>query len=146
MSAGVSEDTSELLLSGWSWGTNTTYNAGWGHWSHWCDTRKVDPISCGVQPFLEFITSLFTEGLEYSSINVIWSAISTTHEQIEGTPIGQHPLVKQLFKGIYNKRPPKPHYSNTWEVSVPGETGRKQGLVSQNSVKKVNSSNDTGSS
>ena len=33
------------------------------------------------------------------------------------TPIGQHPLVSRLMKGIYNSRPPEPQYSTTWDVS-----------------------------
>ena len=39
-----------------------------------------------------------------------------THKPIEGVPIGQYPLVKRLFKGVYNSRPPQPSYTDTWEV------------------------------
>ena len=35
---------------------------------------------------------------------------------MDGIPIGQHPLVKQLFKGVYNSRPPQPRYTHTWDV------------------------------
>ena len=31
--------------------------------------------------------------------------------------MGQHPYVVSLLKGILNKRPPKPRYSQTWDVS-----------------------------
>lgn len=41
-----------------------------------------------------------------------------THDYIEGIPIGQHPLVTHLMKGVYNSRPPKPRYSVTWDVDV----------------------------
>ena len=41
-----------------------------------------------------------------------------THPQVEGSPIGQHPLVSRLLKGVYNKRPPMPRYSSTWDVDV----------------------------
>ena len=115
---GVSKQTSELLLAGWSGGTNTAYQSGWKRWGSWCQGRKIDPISGRVQPFLDFITSLFQEGLQYGSINTIRSAVSTTHLPIEGAPIGQHPLVKQLFKGVYNSRLPQPRYLHTWDVSV----------------------------
>jgi len=37
---------------------------------------------------------------------------------IEGLPMGQHPLVSRLLKGIYNTRPPQPRYSTTWNVDV----------------------------
>ena len=56
--------------------------------------------------------------LEYRSINVIRSAVSSTHAPLEGSPIAQHPLVSQLLRGIYNSRPPRPHYTCTWDVDV----------------------------
>jgi len=84
----------------------------------WCQGRKVDPVSCGVQPFLDFLTSLFEEGLQYRSINTIRSAVSSTHHAIDGSPIGSHPLVRQLFKGVYNTRPPQPRYAHTWDVNI----------------------------
>ena len=61
---------------------------------------------------------MFKDGLEYRSINVIRSAVSTTSASLEGSPIGQHPLVSQLMKGIYNSRPPRPRYTCTWDVDV----------------------------
>ena len=100
--AGVSQQAAELLVAGWSRGTNSAYESAWKRWLGWCDSRQVDPISCGVYPFLDFIGSLFAEGLQYRSINGIRSAVSMTHDPIEGTPIGQHPLVKHLLKGVYN--------------------------------------------
>ena len=52
--------------------------------------------------------TLFSEGLQYRSINTIRSAVSMTHNQMEGVPLGQHPLVSRLFKGMYNSRSPQP--------------------------------------
>jgi len=115
---GVSDQTSELSLTGWSRGTNMAYQSGWNKWVSWCQGRKVNPISCGVQPFLDFISTLFQEGLQYRSINSIRSAVSSTHQPIDGSPIGQHPLVRQLFRGVYNSRPPQPRYTHTWDVNT----------------------------
>ena len=39
-----------------------------------------------------------------------------THRHVEGVPIGQHPLVTQLLKGVYNTRPPKLRYTEMWDV------------------------------
>ena len=41
-----------------------------------------------------------------------------THQQVEEIPIGQHPLVTRLIKGVHNSRPPKPHYTVTWDVDI----------------------------
>ena len=117
-STGVSKQTSELLIAGWSKGTNTAYESGWKRWTGWCEGRKINPISAGVQPFLDFLTFLFQEGLQYRSINTIRSAVSSTHQSIEGIPIGQHPLVKQLLRGVYNSRPPQPRCTHIWDVNL----------------------------
>ena len=59
---------------------------------------------------------MYEEGLQHRTLNVIRSAVSMTHNSIEGHPIGQHPLVSRLLKGVYNLRPPKPRYTSTWDV------------------------------
>ena len=56
--------------------------------------------------------------MHYRSINTIQSAVSMTHDNIEGTPMGQHPLVSRLLRGICNSRPPQPRYSATWDVDI----------------------------
>ena len=116
--AGVSGRATELLLAGWSKKTNTVYQSGWSRWTSWCNKREVNPLSCGIQPFLDFLSDLFREGLKYRTINLIRSAVSMTHVPIESTPIGQHPLVSRLMKGVHNSRPPEPQYSTTWDVSI----------------------------
>ena len=30
--------------------------------------------------------------------------------------MGKHPLIKQLVQGAFNRNPPKPRYSDTWDV------------------------------
>ena len=115
---GVSSEAAQLLLSGWSKGTNTAYQSAWKRWVSWCITRKVDPLSCSVHPFIDFLAGLFSEGLQYRSINTIRSAVSMTHKQVDGVPLGQHPLVSRLFKGMYNARPPQPRYRGTWDVDI----------------------------
>jgi len=116
--AGISEEAAQLLLSGWSKGTNTTYQSAWKKWVSWCISREIDPLSCPVQPFLDFLAGLHAEGLKYRTINTIRSAVFMTHNQIEGIPLGQHPWVSRLFKGMYNSSPPQPRYASTWDVDI----------------------------
>jgi len=40
---GISGEAAELLLSGWSKGTNTAYQSTWKKWISWCMQRQVDP-------------------------------------------------------------------------------------------------------
>ena len=56
--------------------------------------------------------------MQYRSVNTIRSTVSMTHVHIEGIPVGRHPLVSQLLKGMYNLCPPQPPYSTTWDVDI----------------------------
>lgn len=137
LAGGISEEASKLLAAGWSKGTNDTYQSGWKRWNSWCTEREVDPFSCSVKYFLEFLTSLFKEGLQYRTINTIRSAVSMTHDSIEGIPMGKHPLVSRLFKGIHNLRPPQPRYVTTWDVDMVVEYCRSMGQNNTLSLKQL---------
>ena len=75
-------------------------------------------VESNCSPFLDFLADLFEQGLQHQTINVIHSAISMTHLQVEGISIGQHPLVARLIKGVHNSRPSKPRYTVTWDVDT----------------------------
>ena len=66
---------------------------------------------------MTFLSDQFDNNLQYRTVNVLRSAISSIHPWIEGKPVGQHPLVIRLMKGIANERPPKPRYTTTWDVA-----------------------------
>ena len=51
-------------------------------------------------------------------MNVYHSGLSATHPHIEGYNVGEHPLVVQLLRGIFNSLPPTPRYTYTWDVST----------------------------
>ena len=42
--AGLLQQAADLLVAGWSQGTNTAYNSGCRRWSYWCESRHVDPF------------------------------------------------------------------------------------------------------
>ena len=135
LKGGVSKRASDLMLAGWSKGTNSTYQSSWSKWNSWCVTRELNPFSTDVQFFLDFLAELFEQGLQYRSINTIRSAVSMTHSKVEGVPIGQHPLVSRLLKGIHNTRPPQPRYHSTWDVDVVTEFVISLGANEQLSIK-----------
>ena len=54
-------------------------------------------------------------GVSYFECLSLSSVCSTP--QIEGYNVGEHPLVVQLLKGIFNSRPPAPRYTYKWDVS-----------------------------
>jgi len=114
----LSEEASDLLLASWREKSGRTYDSLFGKWVSWCDKRNSDPISGPVSEVVNFLTELFEQGYQYRSINNYRSAISSAHDLVDGRNIGQHPLVCRLLKGVFNKRPPLPRYSDTWKVDT----------------------------
>ena len=113
---GFSEGTVEILQQSRRLGTQATYNSAWKKWSSWCNERGFNPFQCSMVDILDFLTESVESGLEYATINGYRSALSAYHPQIEGFKVGQHPTVCTFMTGVFNKNPPKPRYSETWDV------------------------------
>ena len=115
-STGLSNIAVELLSNSVKASTAKSYNCSWTIWSRWCDKRQSNPILCPINEILISLAEKYSEGKEYRTINVFRSAISSTHIHIDNKPVGQHPLVIRLMKGISISRPPQPRYHTTWDV------------------------------
>ena len=115
---GLSAEAFDLLCSAWRGSTEKSYAVAWRKWSLWCQSTERDPLSASLEDIVEFLTSEFQAGFQYSTINSIRSALSATLPPIDGTPVGQHPLVSRLLQGIFNRRPPLPKYNSTWDVNT----------------------------
>lgn len=87
-------------------------------WNDFCLARQLSPSSPTINLILQFLTHLYEKGLGYVSVNTARSSLSTILGNIDNQPIGSHPLVVRLMKGIANKRPPSCKYDVTWDVSL----------------------------
>ena len=116
--AGLSKTATELLSNSVKASTSKSYNCSWAKWSSWCQKRQSNPVLGPIEEILTFLAELFSDGKEYRTINVFRSAISSAHVYIDGKPVGQHPLVVRLMKGISISRPPQPRYQHTWDVAA----------------------------
>ncbi|KAM4771089.1 integrase/recombinase xerD homolog [Rhinophrynus dorsalis] len=115
---GLSESTKFLMSEAWAPGTKACYNSCWSIWTRWCLERDMDPISTDLTNVLNFLSSCFQQGKAYRTINCYRSSISTGHIQVDNLPIGQHPWVHKLMKGIRLNRPPTCRYSTLWDVNL----------------------------
>ena len=73
---GASQRAQEIILSGWREGTRKQYLVYLEKWLGFCADGTHDPISSSVEVVLDFLTSLFDDGLGYSAINTTRSALS----------------------------------------------------------------------
>ena len=113
----ILEEGTELLLASWRQKSSKSYDSLFRKWVDWCNQRHSDPVSGPISEVVNFLAHMFKEGYQYRSLNAYRSAISSVHEKADGYKVGQHPLVSRLLKGVFNQRPPKPHYEVTWDVT-----------------------------
>ena len=55
---------------------------------------------------LVYLTHLYEKGFSWSTIGIHRSTLSMTMAPIDGVKVGDHPLVKKLVSGVFNKRHP----------------------------------------
>ena len=127
----------DLLISATPRSTQKTYESSWKRWCSWCVSEKSNPISASLNNILSFLSNCFDDGLQYRSINVMRSTLSSTHPKIDGYAVGQHPYVLNVMKGILNNRPPKPQYSYTWDVRQVTKYMKQMGSNASLSLKQI---------
>jgi hypothetical protein len=116
--AGLSSTAIDLLTNSVKTSTTKAYNCSWSQWSRWCEGRESDHVLDPVSEVLTFLAEQFEQGKLYRTINVLRSAISSAHVYVDNKPIGQHPLIIKLMKGVSISRPPQPRYQHTWNVAT----------------------------
>ncbi|XP_064476275.1 uncharacterized protein LOC135390510 [Ornithodoros turicata] len=117
--SGLSGAASELIAASWRRGTRLVYDSCWRKWDCWCNERAVNPFSPPLTQVLNFLAHLHSdEHLAYRTINCYRSALSQTIGTCEGYPLGEHPAVSRLLRGVFNLNPPRPRYSTTWPVET----------------------------
>ena len=115
---GFSKESTDLLMDKWRDGTKVSYQSAWRKWSSWARGRTIDPFQATVAHIVNFLSSMHREGKVYSTINGYRSAISAIHPHIEKRPVGEHKDIRAVIAGIFNRNPPKPRYSNFWDVEA----------------------------
>ena len=114
---GFSAEVVELLLGAVRDNTHSAYDSGWKIWSDWCLGRSNDPL-CNAVPVVASFLAEQSKSKAYSTVNIYRSTLSSVLERIDGLPIGQHPEIVLLIKGIFNRRPPLAKFNSTWDVDV----------------------------
>ena len=114
----LSGEAADLLLSSWRQKSSQSYDSLCKKWIGWCTERQANPVSGPIEDVVNFLAHLFHEGYQYRSLNAYRSAIASMHTPVDGSSIGQHPLVSRLLKGAFQTRPPLPRYQGIWDVSI----------------------------
>lgn len=78
----------------------------------------MDEATPSITDCINFLARLHHQGAGYSSVNAARSALSAAVSVQGSGPVGDHPLVKRLLRGVYLRAPPTPRYSYVWDVNV----------------------------
>ena len=113
----VSKEVIEVLMASWRPGTKKQYSTYLNKWLEFCSKRKIDYSSPKISEAVEFLMTLHSQGLSYSSINTARSALSSILKLDNCDNFGTHPLVTRFMRGIYKLIKPKPKYNQIWDVS-----------------------------
>lgn len=94
--------------------TRKQYESALNQWISYCQIQNIDPLLDSVPTVISFLTKKFNEGLSYSSLNTIRSAISL----VLGPHIGTDDRLSRFFRGIFKLRPKNPKYEIVWDPSI----------------------------
>ena len=67
---------------------------------------------------MDYLSYFFDLGYEYRTVGCRRSAISAYHEYVDNKPVGQHPHICALLKGVFNEHPPQPRYVFIWDIQT----------------------------
>lgn len=115
---GFSTETRKLLSASWRKGTQKDYTSKFRKFNSWCSTKQVDPYTASLNEVADFLTSLYTGGLQYRTIAGYRSMLSAVLPPVGNFPVGQHPHIIRLLKGVFNSRPPKVRLLPEWDLPL----------------------------
>ena len=80
-----------------------------------CSSKGFDPYKATPAQAVDFMTDLFEQGLGYSAMNTVRSALSPVLHSPTGVSFGELPTVKQLLNGVFQENP---HYPDTLSLGI----------------------------
>ena len=113
---GYSSDASHLLMSSWREPTQKAYNTYVAKWNQYTSQHQIAVSAPKLPHVINFLTDLFKNGASYSAINttrsalsaILPSALSAILPHTPSGPVGAHPDVCRLLKGVFEQRPALP--------------------------------------
>ncbi len=90
-SEGFTKCVRDIIMSSWRDKTKRQYNVYLRRYQTFCGRQRVDPLSCDIHIFINFLHELYEEGLGYSTINTARSAISSLNG------LGSSPVITRFI-------------------------------------------------
>ena len=114
----LSSSAKEIIMASWHPGTGKQYHSYLGRWEKFCAQKAIVVEDANIENGVDFLPSLYEDGLGYSAINTARSALSSVLTSPGNVSFGNHPLVSRFLKGVFELKPSLPRYHRIWDVSV----------------------------
>ena len=112
----IPEEIAEIITESWRHATKSKYEAIPKKWKQHALSRNEDPIDTSVESVLSFLHGMYTKGCLYNGLCGARSALSSA-VCIKGFPkLSHHPMISRYLKGIFNRHPPLPKYTQIWDI------------------------------
>ncbi|CAC5387458.1 unnamed protein product [Mytilus coruscus] len=115
---GFSQSAKTLLSASWRDGTKKDYSSKFEKFNSWCGERQIDPYSANLNQGADFLAYLFHSGLQNRTIAGYRSMLSAVLPPVKNFPVGQHPNIVRIIKGVFNSRPPKVKVLPEWNLEL----------------------------
>lgn len=113
---GFSEKSCKLLSASWRTGTQKDYRSKFRMFCTWCREQNIDPYTASLKDCVNFLTFKFHKGSAYRTIAGYRSMMSSVLPPVDKFPVGQHPYVIRLLRGVFNERPPAKKLVPEWNL------------------------------
>lgn len=114
----LSKEVMTFLRFTWRDSTRKVYASYLKKWATFCLSRGYDMYEPENSNIMDFLFSLIKKGASYSAVNTARCALSAVLPWREGKSIGCNEFVCMLVRAAGNFNPPKPRYSEFWDVSL----------------------------
>ncbi|XP_045775512.1 uncharacterized protein LOC123874302 isoform X1 [Maniola jurtina] len=103
----------DIMLSSLAESSIKQYDVCLKKWFTHCNRNSINMLEAPVPEVLQFLTSLYSSGAQYGTLNSCRAALSL----ILGSNISKDERIVRFFKGVFRLRPPLPKYNITWDTS-----------------------------
>lgn len=115
---GLPSETADVAAGARRHSTTAIYDSRLQRFSTWAENNGVSPMDASVDQLAEFFMVLYREGKQVSTIRNYRSAIAAVHNGFpDGSTLGSNNTIRQLLKGMFNRRPPQKRLAPSWSIN-----------------------------
>lgn len=103
----------DIMIASITSSTLRQYKSALRLWISFAVKHNLDALHTSTTAILFFLTQIFKNGANYGILNTNRLAISI----ISLHNIFENGLITRFFKDIYKKKPSRPKYATTWDIS-----------------------------